>query len=219
MKKAVWVLLLLCAHGGVFALSGVLREKSGVVEIKPPGAVSFVPAKAGEPLTQDTVISTGFRSFAVIEIGHTSITVRPLTCLTLTEIQAAEEEETLAVNLQAGRVRVDVKPPAGKKTSMSVSSPSATASVRGTSFEFDTRNLYVDSGKVSFMGNRGQSILVGAGGNSRVESNAKVTSPIEVKTSGLLPASPVGTEIAVGIPGGPYRVGVPFTIGLIFSRE
>lgn len=219
MKKASLVFLFLSVNFGIFAQTGVIQEKSGVVEVKPPGAVSFLTATVGERLSRDTVISTGFRSFAVIEIGHTSIMVRPLTRLTLTEIQASANEETLVVNLQAGRVRVDVKPPAGTKTAMSIISPSAVASVRGTSFEFDTRNLYVDSGTVSFMGNRGQSILVGAGANSRVESNAKVTSPLEVKTAGLLPSSPVGTEIATGIASGPVRVGVPFTIGLIFAQE
>ena len=70
--------------------------------------------------------------------------------LTLTEVQASGGEEKLNVNLHAGRVRVDVNPPAGAKASMSVSSPNATASVRGTSFFSDTRNLQVEQGTVLF---------------------------------------------------------------------
>ncbi|MDR2730531.1 MAG: FecR domain-containing protein [Treponema sp.] len=52
----------------------------------------------------------------------------------MTEIQNLTELETLNVNLQTGRVRVDVKPPAGTKASTTVKGPEATASVRGTIF-------------------------------------------------------------------------------------
>jgi hypothetical protein len=69
---------------------------------------------------EDTVVSTGFKSTALIEVGSTVITVRPLTRLTLTEIRASSESESLNVNLQSGRIRVDVNPPAGAKASMAV---------------------------------------------------------------------------------------------------
>jgi hypothetical protein len=220
MKKASLMLLLLGAGLGVFAQSGTIKEISGVVETKPAGTASFRTARVGEQLSRDTVISTGFRSFAIVEIGSTSITVRPLTRLTLTEIQASADTETLSVNLQSGRVRVDVKPPAGTKAAMSVASPSATASVRGTSFEFDTRNLYVDEGAVSFMGKRGQTIQVAAGTSSRVEANAQAASPIEIKTAALFPSAPAGAEVNSGAAGSaPVRTGVPFTIDLYFHYD
>jgi len=219
MKKANLVFLFFCVSLGVFAQSGVLQEKSGTVEIKLPKSESFVTANIGDQLSQDTVISTGFRSFAVIEIGSASITVRPLTRLTLTEIQASNEAETLNVNLQSGRVRVDVKPPAGTKALMSINSPSAVASVRGTSFEFDIYNLYVSDGTVSFMGNQGQEIMVSAGSGSRVETNARARIPMETRTAGLYPAAPMGANIVSRISSGPVRLGVQFTIGLNFHEE
>ena len=225
MKKASLMLLLLGAGLGVFAQSGTIKEISGTVETKSAAAASFRTARVGEQLSKDTVISTGFRSFAIVEIGSTSITVRPLTRLTLTEIQASADTETLSVNLQSGRVKVDVKPPAGTKAAMSVASPSATASVRGTSFEFDTRNLYVNEGAVNFMGNRGQAVQVSAGTSSRVDANARVANPVEIKTAALFPSAPAGTEISTGSSGSassgivPVRVGVPFTIDLTFHYE
>ena len=215
MIKAGFAFLFLCAGIGVFAQSGVIQEAIGVVEIKSPGDEAFVPAKAGDQLTQNTVISTGFRSFAIIEIGFASITVKPLTRLTLTGVQSSGDAETLDVDLQTGRIRVEANLPEGTKTSMSVISSMAAVSVSGTSFEFDTRNIYVDDGEVSFMGTRSPSIRVGAGANSRVKVNARAATLMERKIAGLYPSPPAGMDVI----GGPVRIGVPFTIGLDSFHE
>ena len=146
MKKtsAVFVLFFLLNTGmGLFAQSGTIREISGTVELKHAGTSDFVAASIGDRVNQDTVISTGFRSTALVEVGSTVIAVRPLTKLSLTEISSSGGAENLNVSLQTGRVRVDVNPPAGTRASMTVSGPSATASVRGTSFSFDGRNVSV----------------------------------------------------------------------------
>ncbi|MDR1804284.1 MAG: FecR domain-containing protein [Treponema sp.] len=177
MKKAVLVLILAVMGAALFAQTGVIRELSGTVELKNAGQSAFTAAKVGDRVNQDTVISTALKSNALIEVGSTVISVRPLTRLTLTEIQASGGEETLNVNLQAGRVRVDVNPPAGTKTSMTVSSPNATASVRGTSFFFDTRNLQVEQGTVLFKGNRGYTIQTRAGLSTLVEADGRASAP------------------------------------------
>jgi hypothetical protein len=195
MKKNGMVLLLLFTAFSAFAQSGTILESRGTVEIKLPGSDSFVVAKDGTVLTHDTIISTGFKSFAKIKIGDAIITVRPLTRLSLTEIQSLESTEKIDVYLQTGRVKIDVNPPAGKEASFSVASPSAVASVRGTSFEFDTRNLYVNEGKVSFTGNSGQTVTVEEGDNSQIDFNGGATNPVEVKITALMPFVPSGTDI------------------------
>jgi len=88
MKKTFCIVLFLVMGAAIFALTGTLREFNGTVELKAPGSSSFVPAKAGDKLSQDTVISTGFKSTALVELGSSIITVRPLTRLTLTAISA-----------------------------------------------------------------------------------------------------------------------------------
>ena len=199
MKKSMWLVLFFLAAGtGIFAQTGTLRELSGTVELKAPGSQAFVAAKKGDTLSQDTVISTGFKSTALVELGSAVITIRPLTRLTLTEIQASQGNETINVNLQAGRVRVDVNPPPGTKTTMSVKSPTATASVRGTGFDFDTRNLRVSHGRVSFKGQKGFSKLVGAGDSSKILEDDKTADPVRVRMDGLLPSAPVGTDSSSG---------------------
>ena len=183
MKKTFRILTLLIllslgtlAFAQTSNMSGIIREMSGTVEIKNPGAADFITANLGDNLNQDTIISTGFRSTALVELGSTIISVRPLTRLTLLEVSSSDGVENLNVNLQAGRVRVDVNPPAGTRASMSVSSPSATASVRGTRFWFDGRNLGVGEGMVEFQGRRGNNVTVNAGFVSGVDRDGKTTS-------------------------------------------
>ena len=196
MKKTILTALLMTTTLGIFAQSGVIKELSGTVELKNAGAADYVPAKAGDTVAQSTVIFTGIKSMALIEVGSAVIFVRPMTRLTLTEISAFQEEEILNVNLQAGRVRVDVNPPAGIKTSMNVMSTVATASVRGTSFYFDTRNLYVDHGTVLFKGNKGYTVQVSDGSVSGVAAgNGKASEPVVVTTS---PSASVPQILAAG---------------------
>jgi len=220
MRKTALVFFLMLIGLSVFAQTGVIRQLSGTVELKAAGTSAYVPAKAGDELRQDTVISTGFKSTALVELGSAMITVRPLTRLTLTEIKATAGAETLNVNLQAGRVRVDVNPPAGTKTAMAVTSPIATASVRGTSFDFDTRNLHVNHGTVSFHGNRGKPMLVSGGSNSQVKEDGKTEDPIVTKGRRLRPLPPVGADTSSGAAGGStvHTNGV-FSIELDYSSS
>ena len=202
MKRTVVVVLLLAIGISVFAQSGVIKELTGTVELKSAGAADYVAAASGVEVKQDTIVSTGFKSTALLVVGSTVIAVRPLTRLTLTEIRASQGTETLNVNLQAGRVRVDVNPPAGTKTSMAVTSPSATASVRGTIFDFDTRGLYVHSGTVRFKGNWGYSLDVGPDSFSGIGWYGDASAPQNNKETGFWPKKPVGSDSAAGNTGG-----------------
>jgi len=217
MKKLLFAAIFILAGLYVSAQDAVIEQVAGTVEIKQPKETSFKKATNGEKLFQDTVISTSFKSFAIVRIGSTTITVRPLTLLSLTEIQKLDEVETVNVSLQAGRVRVDVKPPAGTKVNTTVHSPSATASVRGTSFEFDTNYIYVSEGTVSFTGNKGQGILVIAGGSSRTDQTGQVITSRDEKNVNLMPPSPAGTGAGDSAVTGPAPTGVSFTISLNFQ--
>jgi hypothetical protein len=191
-KNALAILILLCA-AQVFAQTGVIKDMTGTVELKRAGQADFVPAKAGDTIEKDTVVSTGFKSIALVSVGNTVLTVRALTVLPLAEISASAGTETLNVSLQTGRVRADVNPPAGTKASITVHSPSATASVRGTSFEFDTQSLRVLEGTVAFSGNRGAVMSVGAGFTSEVGDKGRAADPIEKYIEKLLPPPVAGS--------------------------
>jgi len=192
MKKAILTVLLMGVAAYVFAQSGTIRELSGEVEIRQAGAADFVPATVGSEVAQDTIVSTGFRSSAIIDIGSSTLTVRPLTRLSLTEIRTAAGAETVSANLQSGRVRVDVRPPAGTMANFTMQGPSATASVRGTSFEFDARSIRVLDGSVSFRGGSGAQVILQAGGESAVGLGGRAADPLQSVFQALSPPAPVG---------------------------
>jgi len=177
MTKTIFVFLLMGMSLCVFAQNGTIKQVSGTVELKRTGETAYVPAKAGDTVSGNTVISTGLKSYAQIEIGGAVINVRPVTRLTLTEISASGNEESLQVNLRTGSMQVAVTPPAGGRASVSVRSPNATASVRGTGFYFDARNLHVTQGTVLFRGNRGYTIQAEAGTTTVVEWNETASAP------------------------------------------
>jgi hypothetical protein len=195
MKKTIFTTVFVTlAVMGAFCQNGVIRELTGDVELKRSGSSAFVSASAGDAVSSNTVVSTGFRSTAIIAIGSSLITVRPLTRLTLAEIQSAENTENVNVSLQAGRVRVEVKPPAGTRTNLNVQSPSATASVRGTTFEMDTQNLNGIEGKVLLSGASGAGVLVTGGNSSSSNSDGTVSNPAINAEQSAQVQQPVGAD-------------------------
>ena len=202
MKKTILAGLLVTVVLNAYAQSGVIKEITGTVELKPSGATGYTAARAGDTVAEDTIISTGLKSTAMVEVGSTAIAVLPLTRLTLTEIRSSQGNETLNVNLQAGRVRVDVTPLAGNRASTTVNSPISTASVRGTSFYFDTRNLHVREGSVNFKGNKGYTIKVGAGFASFVDRKGNAApsqfTGAASDAEGFMPSMPPGYDPSSG---------------------
>jgi hypothetical protein len=190
--------LLFCLIVGFLnAQNAVIKDFVGTVEVKAAGAAAWAPARQGQTLAQNAMISTSFKSTATLTIGSSTLIVQPLTRLTLAEITASQGNEKVALGLQAGRVRADVKPPVGGNTEFTVRAPTATASVRGTSFDFDGVNLSVDEGRVQVAGGDGTSVYVAAG--NQVVSDpetGRIQSPSEAFHESLSPASPAGVDNA-----------------------
>ncbi|MDR1286167.1 MAG: FecR domain-containing protein [Treponema sp.] len=210
MKKIMGIVVFLAAAGCACAqnVEARLVELNGAVEVKDSGASGWRPAVVNEAIVKDTVISTGIKSTAVVVLGNSRLLVRPLTRLSLEELRQRDGGEEVSLYLRSGRVRAEVSPPAGGRTNFTVRSPSATASVRGTSFEFDTRYLQVDSGTVRLSDNRGQKVYVAGGQASRVdESGQRVVPPFEAANELLTPSLP---EVAVtGGGGGTLAPNIP----------
>jgi ferric-dicitrate binding protein FerR (iron transport regulator) len=154
------------------------------VEIQDGGSTEWRAAAPGDTVGKNAVISTGFRSTALIALGDSRLSVRPLTRLRLEELVRRDTAEEVSLRLRTGRVRADVRPPVGGRTDFTVRSPIATASVRGTSFEFDTRHLYVNDGRVLLEGGNGQTVYVDKGQRSYVdESEQRVIPPFEAEAA------------------------------------
>jgi hypothetical protein len=202
-KAAKQIPVLLLALAGILLFprslhaqeeTAFFRDLSGTVDIKTPGSEIWVKAAAGDRIEKNSVISTGFRSNAIVVVGNSVITVRPLTRLSLEEIVRNQGSERVEVFLQTGRVRADVKPPGEGQTSFTVRSPVATASVRGTSFEFDTERLTVAEGRVQYSLASGRQVSVANGGAGYVnESGTVITNSFEAAVELLVPAAPPGS--------------------------
>jgi hypothetical protein len=202
MKMKGFVIVLMILSGGFLrAQEAYIREFSGTVEVQLPGAAVWTAAETGRRITDNTRISTGFKSTASIVLGNSTIIVRPLTRLSLEELRNIEGNEEARLYLQSGRIRVNVNPPAGGKIGFTVRSPMITASVRGTSFDFDGVNLRVDEGQVHAAGNDGAGVYVGAG--HRAESNpetGRVAGGMETAREGLNPPLPAAVTGAMPEP-------------------
>jgi hypothetical protein len=199
--KQIFALIVMLGGSFFFTLNvhaqetASFREVSGTVEIKTPGSAVWVNAAAGDRIEKNTLVSTGFRSTAALVLGDSVIMVQSLTRLSLEEIIRNQNGEQVNLYLQTGRIRAEVKPPVGGRTDFTVRSPIATASVRGTSFEFDTERLWVDEGRVQYSFTNGQGVSVVAGGMSYVDKiNNTAVSPFETAAELLVPADPVGSD-------------------------
>jgi hypothetical protein len=155
MKQFMMFILLTGALAGLYAQTAVIQEITGKVEVKVSGG-DWVPAVTGQTINNATTISTSFKSTAVINLGNSVLTMKPLTRLTLEELRETAGTEKVDLYLTTGRVQAEVTPPAGGKTDFTVRTPSVTASVRGTSFEQTIDKLDVDGGSVFYQGGAGQ---------------------------------------------------------------
>jgi hypothetical protein len=192
-----------------------IREKTGTVELLLPGSRNWRPARNGDRVPAAAVLSTGFRSTAVVSVGNSAIIVQPLTRLSIEEIVGRDKNERVDINLRTGRIRVNVTPPAGGETDFTVRSPIATASVRGTAFDFDTVDIHVIEGTVVFSptartgGAGSRAVEVSAGDSATVDRDTgRAVHPLRAaETSRSLP------NLAGQVSGGlqPPGAGTPVT--------
>ena len=197
VHKVLALGILLACGGAGFAQQAVLRDFAGTVEIKRSSSAVWENARKGQVLENNTMISTGFSSTALIALGNSFLTVRPLTRLTLAEIARMQNEERVEFRLQTGRVRAEVQR-TEIKTDFTVRSSGATASVRGTVFEFDTYNLRVIEGTVAFSGVSGGPVLIDAGRGSHAGGETLRPPPPEASAvEELRPPLPPGAAEAL----------------------
>lgn len=148
MKKLICLFLFSFLIGTFsFASNEVAIVNSVVGKVEIQLNDNWVQIKNGDILTPGTVISTGFRSSAVLYIGKSLIEVRALTRLTIEEIVEQNQNYNTTMFLDAGNIKADIKKSDNKRVGFKVRTSVATASVRGTSGE-----IYSDGTLVCFSG-------------------------------------------------------------------
>lgn len=131
-KQILAILFVLVAFVSMaFSLDAKVIDARGKVEVQQGD--SWVALKAGDTLDPGAVVSTGFKSEAVLQIGKSVVNVKALTRLTVEQLYEKNGDHSSSVYLDAGAIAADVKPAENKRVGFTVKTPAATASVRGTS--------------------------------------------------------------------------------------
>lgn len=235
MKKICTFFILLVFLVPVFALDATVVSVLGKVEVQTPAG--WEPMKEGLKIAEGTVISTGFKSQAVLEIGKSKVTVQPLSRLTVQELKTRPDRDTSKVYLDAGSIKADVKAAENKRVGFTVKSPVATASVRGTSGTIDafgtlesTSGVWAvvpgndeSTGAPEIQVAKGSGITIDVGGqvtpsqqfnmNAALSSSPVSVAPSAAEVSGAaLPSVSAAVQAAVAVPADNGRVALKMSI-------
>ncbi|MBN1698098.1 MAG: FecR domain-containing protein [Spirochaetales bacterium] len=143
----------------------IVKNVRGKVEVKLP-AQTWQPAKENMTLSKGTMIATGFKSEAVIDLGTSFVTVKPLTRMKLEELLRREDTIQTDIFLDFGKVTAEVKKTEGTKQDFKLKSPVSTAAVRGTIITYDMYSVFVKDGYCDFLNRLNQKRRIAAGEGS-----------------------------------------------------
>ncbi len=167
MRKFLGIiaLLFIALAMPAFAQNAIVKEVTGKVQLLPPGG-SWSNASVGSVITQGTVVSTGFGSSAVLDLGTSQIQVKQLTRMKLDELVRTQTTATTSLFLTVGQVHANVDNKLAVTQKFTLKSPVSTAAVRGTIFDFGPFRLRVDRGLVHYSNEYGIGRLVSVGETS-----------------------------------------------------
>lgn len=141
MKRIILSVFLLLGSVALFAATETAQNKAEVISFTGKAEYQtdqgWLPITVGITLDQGTIISTGFKSSVVLAIGDSRFTVAALSRITIDKLTESDNNYDTEMNISTGKLKMDVKAKPGKSTSFTVRSPTATASVRGTSGVMD----------------------------------------------------------------------------------
>jgi hypothetical protein len=139
MKKLIVFITYLLA---LLFFSGSLYAKIVVDSTKGEAAYKkgnqWLPLTKGQLLQEGTKISTGVKSWAVLNIDGDTLRIQQLTMMEIYTNQTTSNNKNTHVGLKLGGLKARVTKIGTLKTSFKISTPVATSSVRGT----DQENKY-----------------------------------------------------------------------------
>jgi hypothetical protein len=131
-----------------------------------------------------STISTGFGARAEIEAGEATLSVSPLTRLTIEELAREQNNQRTDLFLGVGRVRANVRTGEDTTHDFQLRSSVSTAAVRGTEFEYDGFWVRGFTGTVVFVSPEGITQTVQEGDFSSFDGpSPQPTSPRQERRS------------------------------------
>lgn len=132
--KTVSIALILALTAAVSlsaaSMDATVLSAKGKAEVQKNG--TWTALKAGSTLQKGDVIQTGFKSELILKIKNTTVTVAPLSRITIEQLAAKSDKDDTRLFLDTGSLKSDVKKTEDRRVGFTVRSPVATASVRGT---------------------------------------------------------------------------------------
>lgn len=119
----------------VFAETATVISVTGKVELN--RNEKWLPVQKDTIIREGEVISTGFKSEALVKYKDSVMKLGPLTRITLEKLASSDTKDDVSVYLSTGSVRSTVNHSENRRVSYTVRNPIAVASVRGTEFDFD----------------------------------------------------------------------------------
>ncbi len=170
MKKfLIFVMVIGLMSTPLFAeLKAHIKSTKGKVEIKLP-LKGWQRAKVGMVIPKGATISTGFKSYAVLQLGDSILQVKQLTRMKLEELIQKKNIVSTKLFLKVGKIKAKVRTAKGLRANFKLRSPNSTAAVRGTEFEYDGKTLKVLEGTVHFVNLLNQSQDIGMGEESETD--------------------------------------------------
>ncbi|MDX9801727.1 MAG: FecR domain-containing protein [Spirochaetia bacterium] len=160
------LVLILATSSAAFGADAVIKNFTGRVEIQSSGSTAWSAVSQGQIIKTGTLISTGFNSNAVLDLGSSEIFLKPLTRVSVDELDTSGSTIKTDLNLRLGKIRADVKTTEGLKHNFTLRTPVSTAAVRGTVFEAGVSSLDVIEGMIAYSNKIGQRRSVGGGSSS-----------------------------------------------------
>ena len=179
MKRTVTIAaaLTVAVVFGAVALDATVAEITGKVEIR-QGDDVWRPAEVGQTVPVGSSISTSFNSTALLQVGASEVEVKPLTRVRIAELVSEDGVDRSEVNMPVGRISANIRG-GERRAEFTVRSPVATASVRGTSFDFDGVNLDVAEGIVILANKFNEAVAVAQGEQSSASGDAPPQPPAD----------------------------------------
>ena len=171
--KYIFLLLAIIPFSSLFPENFIkIIEITGRVDVKEPGQV-WNKAYSGRIIPQGTVVATGFRSEAKLNLADSStIYIKQLSRLSLNRLSIKNKKADTKLNLKLGRIKAEVKTSRGLKHNFTLRTPVSTAAVKGTVFEASaTGKLIVETGKIKHSNKIEQSAFIRGGASSYVRRN------------------------------------------------
>lgn len=132
--KKIGLAFLFAFFSVVFAESASVVSVAGKVEVQRGGA--WVPVSKGEEIKDGELVSTGFKSEAILKYKGSVMKLGPLTRISIDRMVSTEKKDDVSVYLKTGVLKSTVKHTENKRLSYTVRNQIAVASVRGTDFDF-----------------------------------------------------------------------------------